>query len=1351
MSFEAVHSLLQKMFSDVNVRNGVPSPDEVWSKYNSEITSFLTSSESEIKDIFIALGNGISLPQPLETARVLQNLRQRFSIDDEGKRLVGRIRAETVLRTRPSRDIPRDSLYGDAGKIARLTPEDFTSFSAFHVKGWERVLDTINNREGLVIVAPTGSGKTEVFLLPLIYAITKAINSGQENIPRFVLLYPRVALLKDQLARIFRYVHNAEQQHISLQPTLSTLFGSSPLKLQTGISQKGIIIGFQFSGVYASTDDTKANRDLFTDDHTFRIVEECPICMQGKLRAARCQKGVTLIRCNNCRAEFRTSISKKDHAQTFPHILVTTAESLDRIYLNPEFERYLKKLTGVILDEAHLYHSLYGAHIYHLIRGIEELQGGSLAKIAISATISSPERFASKLFYGQENHSLTIHSPQEDEQVPSGLEAIYFLQSPEEGKRPGAAPTLIQSVLATGHALQRAQDRSLVFTESLDMAGRLEAQIRNAETERWNDFKGHRGLWEFRTLLNVLYFGNCDCPRTDPANCPNIYLQGECWRGILGGQVCIQPIQGLREKALRIIQVSSHQQNRYWQGDIIVATSTLEVGVDDEHIKSTIHYLPPRTVFSFTQRRGRAGRKGGEVTSTLMVLGNTPSDNFYFFRRNRLLYGSYELPLNPNNPVLWQMHDRLMHERQRMYECIQNEGRSQRGIWAWIWETLKHCSIVSSRYRDKLNTFQSGSIDEQKRNLRNWIAEEKGILNSYLSLRWILRDIEDEAPDQLQNLAREATQAVDRLLTDQDISVEEVGGKLKVLDDELGELSNKLVYVDGVDLDTAKYLTFIQENVKNVWNAVKQQKQGIEPKNAERFFDFFRALEDLYAEGKPWIINSVPDVLKIVLQAMFYLHLGINDDEDLNCQSRVDFYTPQTYFQEVKPVILEVHYQGDKTPDLYEEDISSTASLLVPYKPIYRYQPHPYLSIIDTEHNPAWVSDDRHTVRIRLRGEGQYRGNNFIPQKIYAKPLKSDEQGQQIVKMCLECYAIYSISRQRRCHDNLRTVKLYSEPVVQRDYDSQRTHPITRTFQFMEKVQGTTTVFGADVRANAAIYKEEQYTVNPNPLREFRALYENPVSYSLSTNGLAWNLADVIEEILQDSFLREQMGRILIEGNRKTLNEELVLHTAAHMLQKAVASISGVNEQVLEYSHNLQRREVVIWERYEGGVGISDVFENALRDRAIEVYRELLASMLCIIDLAERDDWTSPNDLQIELTDRWRLPPDDEVITNIVQEAWSEKRIQSQQQNEENLLVCRPPEGHDGCPACIHTTYCTERNEQSLKVSRLVGEAIMQRLIKTVNYEDLQSLIEEATNQGIIQPVVLSKDIINNSYNVLLF
>jgi ATP-dependent helicase YprA (DUF1998 family) len=1341
MSWNNLYDLLRRIFAEINATNAVPSPAEVWDTYSSAIAPLRASPE--VRGEFTQLSSSLLLPKAVEAARVLQHLRQRFGPSQEGRPLVGRIRAEAVLRERPRRDQRRVMLTGEEREIAKLAPASFTDFSSFQVEGWGRVLGTISNREGLIIVAPTGGGKTEVFLMPIVYTIAQALQRRRRDVPRFVLLYPRVALLKDQLARILHYVSRAEQQYLSTRPYLPGFADSHEI-------DEGIVVGFQFHGIRSKAlgpQGTLSNPEVFDENRSFQTVDECPICGEGRLRAEdRRSRNVTRLRCTNhqCNATFRTSISKEDHRETHPHLLVTTAESLDRLYLDPRYEQYLPLITGIVFDEVHLYYSLYGVHIYNLIRRIEELRGDQpLVKIAASATVSSPERFAAKLFFGDENRPVAVHSADDYPLEPAGLESLYFLQSPEEENRPGAAPTLIQSVMALGHSVLNGSDRALVFTDSLDMAGRLEAQIRNAETERWNDNGRRRGLWEFRTILDSISFRNQTCPASNPAACHNLYLEGECWRGILGGRACIQAISGLRERALNVVQFSGQQRGRYWEGDVVVATSALEVGLDDERIKTTIHYLPPRTVFSFIQRRGRAGHTAGGMAHTLMILGNTPSDHFYFFRRHRLVYGTYELPLNPQNPIVRSMHDCLRDERQRMRQFIQQD-RFQQGIWRWIWETLEHCHLIDRYYGQQLATQRSRLMRDQRGFVRGWIAREKAMLESYLSLRWMLQEIEAESPDELRDIAEGALRAINGFLANQGITAEEVGQRLELLYTELSRIRFR-----ETDPEACSSLQAIQDRVMRVWDALRQQAWGIELRHTEGLYDFFRTLEGLYSQ--PWVLNSAPDVLKIVLQAMFYLHLGLEDgDEPADCPSRVDYFIPEAYFQETKPVVVEIRYETetDRPPDLHTEDVTDLATLLIPYKPVYRYHPHPFLSMVNTEHNPSWVSPDRCTVTIHLRAEGIRRGGALYPQKVYVRPLRSDDQGQQVVNICPQCYAVYSINRRRRCHDQaLRAVKLYADPIVERGYQASQTRSISHTLRFLEGLQGATTVRGSDVRAYTVLRNNNEYTITRNLFRRFQALYHMPIRYSLATKGISWNLTDVVDCVLQDDNLRQQVEQVTIQGNRKSFDVDLVLHTAAHLLHKAVAAISGVNEQVLEYWYDPDRREVAIWERYEGGAGISEIFVEALRTNPVEVYRELLASVLCPVNLAERDDWSSAEALRAELAETWRLSPDDDLITGTMREARAERQMQTQRQEEETRLTCRQ---NDGCPACLHTTYCTGRNDQPMAVSHLVGEAILRCLVQRMNRDEAERLMTEAIGGNLVPPVILYADPQREVYDVLL-
>jgi hypothetical protein len=143
MSFQELNNLLNNIFSTINTTNCVPSPQEIWQNYSSVIEPLLHSDD--VSSEFVHLGDGIHSPKAIETARILQNIKQRFSAEEDNNRpLVGRIRGTSCLRSSPIRDQEASSLSGIASEIARLSQH--SSFSRFQVEGWLQVEQTINNR-----------------------------------------------------------------------------------------------------------------------------------------------------------------------------------------------------------------------------------------------------------------------------------------------------------------------------------------------------------------------------------------------------------------------------------------------------------------------------------------------------------------------------------------------------------------------------------------------------------------------------------------------------------------------------------------------------------------------------------------------------------------------------------------------------------------------------------------------------------------------------------------------------------------------------------------------------------------------------------------------------------------------------------------------------------------------------------------------------------------------------------------------------------------------------------------------------------------------------------------------------
>jgi len=259
------NALLSNMFSDVNTGATPTSPRQLYDTFRTQLHAL----QPLLPGKFVELGHNLWIPQSYEVVRLLSNLRQRLNrtAGTSSPQLVEQLRAETLIRRRPIRNLELADMKGPVGKVlAQIGGKP--RYSRFQYSGWEKVWQTIESKDhALVIVAPTGSGKTEVFLLPAIHYIAR--NLAQQNPPRYVIIYPRVALLKDQLSRIFRYVHRA--MRISGEDGQKDLFGQPAFSTP-------FVIGMQFSGVLANHSATRESGQIFDNDGVFLTVPKCPIC-----------------------------------------------------------------------------------------------------------------------------------------------------------------------------------------------------------------------------------------------------------------------------------------------------------------------------------------------------------------------------------------------------------------------------------------------------------------------------------------------------------------------------------------------------------------------------------------------------------------------------------------------------------------------------------------------------------------------------------------------------------------------------------------------------------------------------------------------------------------------------------------------------------------------------------------------------------------------------------------------------------------------------------------------------------------------------------------------------------------
>ena len=130
------------------------------------------------------------------------------------------------------------------------------------------------------------------------------------------------------------------------------------------------------------------------------------------------------------------------------------------------------------------------------------------------------------------------------------------------------------------------------------------------------------------------------CPSTRVGSCP-VGDEAEWDRD---GQYWWLPEKlGFGTRSLQVSRTSSQDTGVDQFTDIVVATSSLEVGYDDPRVGAILQHKAPRDIAQFLQRRGRAGRRQEQRPWTVVVFSD--------YGRDRLAFQSYETILDPSLPA----------------------------------------------------------------------------------------------------------------------------------------------------------------------------------------------------------------------------------------------------------------------------------------------------------------------------------------------------------------------------------------------------------------------------------------------------------------------------------------------------------------------------------------------------------------------------------------------------------------------------------------------------------------------------------------------------------------------------
>ena len=290
----------------------------------------------------------------------------------------------------------------------------------------------------------------------------------------------------------------------------------------------------------------------------------------------------------------------------------------------------------VLLDEIHTYSGTSGAQVAFLLRRWRKLMGRPVAWVGLSATLANAAAFFSDLC-GVPLKSVAEVRPDPNDMDRKGSEFQLLLRG-DPASQAALLSTSIQSLMLLRRVLnENGADpgdpygtRVFAFLENLDLVNRLYRQLLNAEGRNPlgdPDPNGH-----VLAGLRVPEYAARLAPIGDEAEWDR---DGQYW--------WLPEKLGFGTRSLQISRTSSQDTGVDQSTDIIVATSSLEVGYDDLRVGAILQHKAPRDIAQFLQRRGRAGRVQDQRPWTVAVFSD--------YGRDRLAFQSYESILDPSFPA----------------------------------------------------------------------------------------------------------------------------------------------------------------------------------------------------------------------------------------------------------------------------------------------------------------------------------------------------------------------------------------------------------------------------------------------------------------------------------------------------------------------------------------------------------------------------------------------------------------------------------------------------------------------------------------------------------------------------
>ncbi|MCV7257939.1 ATP-dependent helicase [Mycobacterium shimoidei] len=304
---------------------------------------------------------------------------------------------------------------------------------------------------------------------------------------------------------------------------------------------------------------------------------------------------------------------------TPPDVLITTPESLF-LMLTSAARQTLTGVQTVIVDEVHaIAGTKRGAHLAVSLERLDDLLPSPAQRIGLSATVRPPEEVARFL---SGSAPTTVVAP------PAAKTFDLTVQVPVPDMTNLADNSIWPDVEANLVDLIEAHNSTIVFANSRRLAERL--------TARLNEIHAERSGVELDDAVNPKVAGGA------PAHL------------LASGQTCGAPTllarahHGSVSKEQRTIVEEELKSGRL---KAVVATSSLELGIDMGAVDLVIQVEAPPSVASGLQRIGRAGHQVGEISQGVLFPKHRTDLIGCAVTVQRMLAGQIETMRVPTNPL----------------------------------------------------------------------------------------------------------------------------------------------------------------------------------------------------------------------------------------------------------------------------------------------------------------------------------------------------------------------------------------------------------------------------------------------------------------------------------------------------------------------------------------------------------------------------------------------------------------------------------------------------------------------------------------------------------------------------